>query len=98
MENNLDGYAESRVVINKANSSTAAYNNKNIKIVNQGDTPNIYIQTSGYQNRNTSSIYTDIPRYMSFQKTELRGTGNVRSSLNVVKSEDKWKYIEIHRN
>ena len=98
MENNLDGYAESRVVINKANSSTAAYNNKNIKIVNQGDTPNIYIQTSGYQNRNTSSIYTDIPRYMSFQKTELRGTGNVRSSLNVVKSEDKSELIEIPKS
>jgi hypothetical protein len=55
---------------------------------------NIYIQTGGYQGRYTSS-YSDIPRYMSFQKMEAKGTGNIRSSLNVVKTEDVSELVEI---
>ena len=55
-------------MINKANSSNAIYNpNSNIRMIKK-EGSNIYIQTGGYQGRYTSS-YSDIPRYMSFQKT-----------------------------
>lgn len=85
---------KSRIVINKANSSNAIYNpNSNIRMIKK-EGSNIYIQTGGYQGRYTSS-YSDIPRYMSFQKTEAKGTGNIRSSLNVVKTEDVSELVEI---
>jgi hypothetical protein len=35
---------------------------------------------------------------MSFQKAELRGSGNIRSSLNVVKTEDQSELIEIPKS
>ena len=85
---------KSRIVINKANSSNAIYNpNSNIRMIKK-EGSNIYIQTGGYQGRYTSS-YSDIPRYMSFQKMEAKGTGNIRSSLNVVKTEDVSELVEI---
>ena len=85
---------KSRIVINKANSSNAIYNpNSNIRMIKK-EGSNIYIQTGGYQGRYTSS-YSDIPRYMSFQKIEAKGTGNIRSSLNVVKTEDISELVEI---
>ena len=34
---------------------------------------------------------------MSFQKTETQGTGNILSSLNVVKTEDISELVEIPR-
>ena len=92
----IQGQNYSKIVINKSNSSNAAYTNKNIKI--SGNSPNILIETGGYKGRHTSSYYSDIPRYMSFQKAELRGSGNIRSSLNVVKTEDQSELIEIPKS
>jgi hypothetical protein len=92
----IQGQNYSKIVINKSNSSNAAYTNKNIKI--SGNSPNILIETDGYKGRHTSSYYSDIPRYMSFQKAELRGSGNIRSSLNVVKTEDQSELIEIPKS
>ena len=100
MVNYPDDYIQdgnySKIVINKSNSSNAGYASKNIKI--KGDSPNIVIQTGASKGRYTSSIYTDIPRYMSFQKAEIKASGNIRSSLNVVKSEDKSELIEIPKS
>ena len=92
----IQGQNYSKIVINKSNSSNAGYTNKNIKI--SGNSPNILIETGGYKGRHTSSYYSDIPRYMSFQKAELRGSGNIRSSLNVVKIEDQSELIEIPKS
>ena len=92
----IQGQNYSKIVINKSNSSNAGYTNKNIKI--SGNSPNILIETGGYKGRHTSSYYSDIPRYMSFQKAELRGSGNIRSSLNVVKTEDQSELIEIPKS
>ena len=92
----IQGQNYSKMVINKSNSSNAGYTNKNIKI--SGNSPNILIETGGYKGRHTSSYYSDIPRYMSFQKAELRGSGNIRSSLNVVKTEDQSELIEIPKS
>ena len=92
----IQGQNYSKIVINKSNSSNAGYTNKNIKI--SGNSPNILIETGGYKGRHTSSYYSDIPRYMSFQKVEIRGSGNIRSSLNVVKTEDQSELIEIPKS
>ena len=92
----IQGQNYSKIVINKSNSSNAGYTNKNIKI--SGNSPNILIETGGYKGRHTSSYYSDIPRYMSFQKAELKGSGNIRSSLNVVKTEDQSELIEIPKS
>ena len=92
----IQGQNYSKIVINKSNSSNAGYTNKNIKI--SGNSPNILIETGGYKGRHTSSYYSDIPRYMSFQKAELSGSGNIRSSLNVVKTEDQSELIEIPKS
>ena len=92
----IQGQNYSKIVINKSNSSNAGYTNKNIKI--SGNSPNILIETGGYKGRHTSSYYSDIPRYMSFQKAELRGSGNIRSSLNVVKTEDQSELVEIPKS
>ncbi len=92
----IQGQNYSKIVINKSNSSNAGYTNKNIKI--SGNSPNILIETGSYKGRHTSSYYSDIPRYMSFQKAELRGSGNIRSSLNVVKTEDQSELIEIPKS
>ena len=92
----IQGQNYSKIVINKSSSSNAGYTNKNIKI--SGNSPNILIETGGYKGRHTASYYRDIPRYMSFQKADLRGSGNIRSSLNVVKTEDKSELIEIPRS
>ena len=86
----------SKLVINKSNSSNAGYANQNIKL--GGNSSNIVIQTGASKGRYTSSFYTDIPRYMSFQKAEIKGTGNIRSSLNVVKSDDQSELIEIPKS
>ena len=94
--NFVQGENYSKIVINKSSSSNAGYTNKNIKI--SGNSPNILIETGGYKGRHTASSYSDIPRYMSFQKAQLQGSGNIRSSLNVVKTEDQSELIEIPKS
>ena len=58
---------------------------------------NVFLQTGGYKNY-SSSYYSNIPRYMTFQKEELKGTGNLRTSLNVVKTEDTTELVEIPKS
>ena len=94
--NFVQGENYSKIVINKSSSSNAGYTNKNIKI--SGNSPNILIETGGYKGRHTASSYSDIPRYMSFQKAQLQGSGNIRSSLNVVKTEVQSELIEIPKS
>lgn len=58
---------------------------------------NVVLQTGSYKNY-SSSYYSNIPRYMTFQKSEMKGTGNIRSSLNVVKTEDISELVEIPKS
>ena len=84
-----------KIVINKSNTSNAEFTKPNVRIIAK-DGNNLYLETGGYQSRYTS-YYNDIPRYMSFQKVEPKGVGNIRSNLNVVKTEDISELIEIPR-
>lgn len=95
---NIENYPDkfSRVVIN--NKKNLVNDNNNIKVLANEDASKIYIQTGGYKNIINSSYYSNIPRYMSFQKEDLRGTGNIRSSLNVVKTEDTSELVEIPKS
>ena len=95
-ENYGQSKTNTKVVINKSNSSNADFTKPNVRIIAK-DGNNLYLETGGYQGKYTSS-YSDIPRYMSFQKNEQKGIGNIRSNLNVVKTEDISELIEIPRS
>ena len=86
MSNYPDDYAQkekySKIVINKSNSSNASYVNKNIKIINKDNSPHILINTGRQEGRYTSS-YSDIPRFMSFQKSGIQGEGNINASSKI---------------
>ena len=76
---------------------------QNIRINKNDIKPNVYIQSSGYydnisQNRN--KYHRDIPRYMSFAKTteQKNAKANIRSSLNVVKTENISELVEIPKS
>ena len=101
MSNYPDDYAQkekySKIVINKSNSSNASYVNKNIKIINKDNSPHILINTGRQEGRYTSS-YSDIPRFMSFQKSGIQGEGNINARLNVVKTDDASELIEIPKS
>ena len=92
---NLENYAEfgnsANIIINKSNSTSGGYDQKNIRIINKDN-------LCGCKGTYTSSYYGNIPQYMSFQKAQIKGSGNIRSSLNVVKSEDASELIEIPRS
>ena len=92
---NLENYAEfgnsANIIINKSNSTSEGYDQKNIRIINKDN-------LCGCKGTYTSSYYGNIPQYMSFQKAQIKGSGNIRSSLNVVKSEDASELIEIPRS
>ena len=95
-ENYGQSKTNTKVVINKSNSSNADFTKPNVRIIAK-DGNNLYLETGGYQGKYTS-YYSDIPRYMSFQKNEQKGVGNIRSNLNVVKTEDISELIEIPRS
>ena len=92
---NLENYAEfgnsANIIINKSNSTSEGYDQKNIRIINKDN-------LCGCKGTYTSSYYGNIPQYMSFQKAQIKGSGNIRSSLNVIKSEDASELIEIPRS
>ena len=74
---------------------------KNIKVLPQDGLSNVY---DGYfdspnipQGRYTH-YYSDIPRYMSFQRSTIRSSPKIRSSLNVVKSENTTELVEIPKS
>ena len=95
-ENYGQSKTNTKVIINKSSSSNAGFTKPNVRIIAK-DGNNLYLETGGYQGRYTS-YYSDIPRYMSFQKNEQKGVGNIRSNLNVVKTEDISELIEIPRS
>jgi hypothetical protein len=75
---------------------------KNIKILPKDSLPKVYIQSSGYYDNPTQGRYTqyynDIPRYMSFQRSNIKSPSKIRSSVNVVKTENVSELIEIPRS
>ena len=99
-DNSLKGHYESSQV----NSSLR----KNIRITPKDSLPKVYIQSSGYYDNIAQGRYHhhgDIPRYISFQKsTDHRNNvnsnvnANIKSSLNVVKTENISELIEIPRS
>jgi len=97
-DNSLKGQYESSQV----NSSLR----KNIRITPKDSLPKVYIQSSGYYDNIAQGRYQhhgDIPRYISFQKStdhkkNVNANANIRSSLNVVKTENISELIEIPRS
>ena len=74
---------------------------KNIKILPNDSLPKEYIKSSGYYNPSQgryTQIYSDIPRYMSFQRSTEKSPTKIRSSVNVVKTENVSELIEIPRS
>ena len=75
---------------------------KNIRIPPKESQSKVIIQSTGfYQNFQEGRYfknYNDIPRYMTFQKSAGKGSSNVRSSLNVVKTENISELIEIPKS
>ena len=74
---------------------------KNIKILPNDSLPKAYIQSSGYYNPSQgryTQIYSDIPRYISFQRSTEKSPTKIRSSVNVVKTENVSELIEIPRS
>ena len=74
---------------------------KNIKILPNDSLPKEYIQSSGYYNSSQgryTQIYSDIPRYMSFQRSTEKSSTKIRSTVNVVKTENVSELIEIPRS
>ena len=72
---------------------------KNIRINPKDSLSKEYIQTSGYQQGGRyTQYYSDIPRYMSFQRSNLKNSSKIRSTVNVVKTENTSELIEIPRS
>ena len=74
---------------------------KNIKVFPQEGISKVY---EGYFNSPNipqgryTQYYSDIPRYMSFQRSTIRNSPKIRSSLNVVKSENTTELVEIPKS
>ena len=76
------------VVINKTTSSNSEeYQNKNLRIIPGSTSQGRYTQ-----------IYSDIPRFMSFQKSKIKGSTNIKGNLNVVKTENTMELVEIPKS
>ena len=75
--------------------------NKKIKIIQKDNMPELYIQTSGYYDspigNKYSRYYSDIPRYLSFQRSARKNNPKIHSSVNIVKTEKSSKLVEIPR-
>ena len=77
---------------------------KNVKILPKDSIPKVYIQSSRFTSDNYTpgrytQVYSDIPRYMSFQKSAVKQTtSKVHSTVNVVKTEDLSELVEIPRS
>ena len=75
---------------------------KTTNILPKDSIPKVYIQSSRYNDNYPSGRYTqyysDIPRYMSFQKSNIKNTSKVQSNVNVVKTENISELVEIPRS
>ena len=76
---------------------------QNIRINKNDIKPNVYAQSSGYYDnisQNRYQYHGDIPRYMSFAKSteQKKVNANIRSSLNVVKTENISELVEIPKS
>ena len=97
----------SKIVINKSSSNSqnqnqnqSQYINKNIQIINKdSNSPHILINT-GRREGNYTSLYNNIPRFLSFQKSNIQGggTSNINARLNITKTEDASELIEIPKS
>ena len=97
-DNSLKGQYES--------SQVSSSLRKNIRINPKDSLPKMYIQSSEYYDNSAQGRYrhhSDIPRYISFQKSAVHknnasANANIRSSLNVVKTENISELIEIPKS
>ena len=95
----------SKIVINKSSSNSqnqnqSQYINKNIQIINKdSNSPHILINT-GRREGNYTSLYSNIPRFLSFQKSNIQGggTSQINARLNITKTEDASELIEIPKS
>jgi len=76
---------------------------QNIRINKNDIKPNVYVQSSGYYDnisQNRYHYHGDIPRYMSFAKSteQKKVNANIRSSLNIVKTENISELVEIPKS
>ena len=76
---------------------------KSIKSLPKDSLQKVYIQSSRFTNDDYipgryTQYYSDIPRYMSFQKSGIKQTSQVHSNVNVVKTEDLSELVEIPRS
>lgn len=75
---------ETKIIINKLSGNS----NKNI-----------YLPYTNYSGRYTQYYTSNIPRFMTFQKTETtKGATKLRNSINVVKTENISELIEIPKS
>ena len=86
----------------KTNSHSKSFNRKSIKSNPKDNLPKVYIQSSGKYNNYYQGkyfhYYGEIPRYMSFQKTSSKNPTKIRSSINVIKTENVSEFIEIPKS
>ena len=76
---------------------------QNIRINKNDIKPSVYVQSSGYYDnisQNRYQYHGDIPRYMSFAKSteQKKVNANIKSSLNVVKTENISELVEIPKS
>ena len=76
---------------------------KSIKSLPKDSLQKVYIQSSRFTNDDYipgryTQYYSDIPRYMSFQKSAIKQSSKVHSTVNVVKTEDLSELVEIPRS
>ena len=76
---------------------------QNIRINKNDIKPNVYVQSSGYYDnisQNRYQYHGDIPRYITFAKSteQKKVNANIKSSLNVVKTENISELVEIPKS
>ena len=82
-------------------SSTSREIKNTGKVLPKDSLPKVYIQSGGYYDNPQGrypQYYSDIPRYMSFQRSTLKNSAKIHSSVNVVKTENTSELIEIPRS
>ena len=94
--NNISSQMESQRIVTQENYSTR--NNINTSLPKE-KFPKRYINSpdilSDIPAGRYTQYYSDIPRYMSFQRSTVKSPTKIRSSLKVVKTENTSELIEI---
>ena len=94
-----NAYINKEIISNNENISNNINNSKNEEGNQMKIVSNIKKVENSEQNAyKYSQFYGNIPRYISFQKSPVKTSANVRSSLNVVKKENTSELIEIPRD